>query len=92
MRLVLVDSLFEERSNFFPLSLGRPLWELRAGTSSLADKLVAKIQPDDTGTDKVLPRHERIRIARVEKIDPRIGAPSDHVRFRRREGVAELKG
>jgi len=48
MRLVLVDSLFEARSNFYPLSLGRPLWELRAGTSSLADKLISRIQPDDT--------------------------------------------
>jgi len=48
MRLILVDSLFEERSNFFPLTLGRPLWELRVGTSSLAEKLAAKIQPDDT--------------------------------------------
>ena len=48
MRLVLVDSLFELRSNFFPLTLGRPLWELRVGTSSLAEKLVAKLQPDDT--------------------------------------------
>jgi len=47
MRLVLVDSLFEVRSNFFPLALGRPLWELRVGTSSLAEKLVAKIQLDD---------------------------------------------
>ena len=48
MRLVLVDSLFELRSNFFPLTLGRPLWELRVGMSSLAEKLAAKIQPDDT--------------------------------------------
>jgi UDP-N-acetylglucosamine diphosphorylase/glucosamine-1-phosphate N-acetyltransferase len=48
MRLVLVDSLFEARSNFYPLVLGRPLWELRVGTSSLADKLIARIQPDDT--------------------------------------------
>jgi UDP-N-acetylglucosamine diphosphorylase/glucosamine-1-phosphate N-acetyltransferase len=48
MRLVLVDSLFEARSNFFPLALGRPLWELRVGTGSLADKLIAKIKPDDT--------------------------------------------
>jgi len=47
MRLVLIDSLFEVRSNFYPLVLGRPLWELRVGMSSLADKLVAKIQPDD---------------------------------------------
>jgi len=48
MRLVLVDSLFEVRSNFFPLALGRPLWELRVGMSSLAEKLVSGIQPDDT--------------------------------------------
>ena len=48
MRLVLVDSLFELRSNFYPLTLGRPLWELRIGMSSLAEKLAAKIQPDDT--------------------------------------------
>ena len=48
MRLVFVDSLFEAISNFYPLVLGRPLWELRVGTSSLADKLIAKIQPDDT--------------------------------------------
>ncbi len=48
MRLVLVDSLFELRSNFLPLALGRPLWELRVGTSSLAEKVAAKVQPDDT--------------------------------------------
>jgi UDP-N-acetylglucosamine diphosphorylase/glucosamine-1-phosphate N-acetyltransferase len=47
MRLVLVDSLFEARSNFFPLALGRPLWELRVGISSLADKLISRVQPDD---------------------------------------------
>jgi UDP-N-acetylglucosamine diphosphorylase/glucosamine-1-phosphate N-acetyltransferase len=48
MRLILVDNLFEARSNFFPVALGRPLWELRVGTSSLADKLISKIQPDNT--------------------------------------------
>jgi len=48
MRLILVDSLFEARSNFFPLAFGRPLWELRVGTSSLAGKLISRIQPDDT--------------------------------------------
>jgi UDP-N-acetylglucosamine diphosphorylase/glucosamine-1-phosphate N-acetyltransferase len=47
MRLILIDSLRENRSNFYPLVLGRPIWELRCGTSSLADKLVAKINPDD---------------------------------------------
>ena len=48
MRLILIDSLCEVRNNFLPLSLGRPLWELRVGFSSLAEKLTAKIQPDDT--------------------------------------------
>jgi UDP-N-acetylglucosamine diphosphorylase/glucosamine-1-phosphate N-acetyltransferase len=48
MRLVLVDSLFEVRSNFFPLALGRPLWELRCGMTSLVEKLIAKIKHNDT--------------------------------------------
>jgi len=47
MRLVLIDSLCENRNNFYPLALSRPLWELRCGTSSLQEKLAAKIQPDD---------------------------------------------
>ncbi|MHC4628233.1 MAG: putative sugar nucleotidyl transferase [Planctomycetota bacterium] len=47
MRLILIDSLRENRSNFYPLVLGRPIWELRCGASSLADKLAAKINPDD---------------------------------------------
>lgn len=48
MRLVLIDSLCENRSNFYPLALSRPLWELRCGTSSLQEKLAAKIRPDDS--------------------------------------------
>jgi len=47
MLLVLVDSLCENRSNFYPLVLGRPLWELRCGMSSLQEKLAARIRPDD---------------------------------------------
>ncbi len=46
MRLILIDNLPDVRFNFYPLSLGRPLWELRCGMSSLADKLIAKIKPD----------------------------------------------
>jgi UDP-N-acetylglucosamine diphosphorylase/glucosamine-1-phosphate N-acetyltransferase len=46
MRLILIDNLPEVRCKFYPLSLGRPLWELRCGMSSLADKLIAKIEPD----------------------------------------------
>ena len=47
MRLILIDRSAEIRFNFFPLALGRPLWELRCGMSCLKDKLVAKIKPDD---------------------------------------------
>ncbi|MHC4299252.1 MAG: putative sugar nucleotidyl transferase [Planctomycetota bacterium] len=47
MRLILIDSLRENRSNFYPLVLGRPIWELRCGMSSLEDKLVAKIKPEN---------------------------------------------
>jgi UDP-N-acetylglucosamine diphosphorylase/glucosamine-1-phosphate N-acetyltransferase len=47
MRLILVDILSNVSYNFLPLSLGRPLWELRCGISSLAEKLIAKIKPND---------------------------------------------
>jgi len=47
MRLILIDRSAEIRFNFFPLALGRPLWELRCGMSCLKEKLVAKIKPDD---------------------------------------------
>jgi UDP-N-acetylglucosamine diphosphorylase/glucosamine-1-phosphate N-acetyltransferase len=47
MRLILIDSLREKRENFYPLVLGRPIWELRCGMTSLADKLIAKIKPDN---------------------------------------------
>jgi len=47
MRLILIDSLRGNRENFYPLVLGRPIWELRCGMTSLADKLIAKIEPDN---------------------------------------------
>ncbi len=47
MRLILIDRSAEIRCNFFPLVFGRPLWELRCGMSSLKEKLVAKVKPDD---------------------------------------------
>ncbi|MHC4507579.1 MAG: putative sugar nucleotidyl transferase [Planctomycetota bacterium] len=47
MRLVLTDRSPEIRGNFSPLSLSRPLWDLRCGMSSLKEKLVARIRPDD---------------------------------------------
>ena len=43
MRLILLDVATETRSNFYPLALSRPIWDLRCGMSSLADKLVAKV-------------------------------------------------
>jgi UDP-N-acetylglucosamine diphosphorylase/glucosamine-1-phosphate N-acetyltransferase len=43
MRLVLVDRVEQVRGNFYPLTLSRPLWELRCGISSLRDKLVARL-------------------------------------------------
>ncbi len=46
MQLTLVDSLRENRDNFYPLVLGRPIWELRCGMTSLEDKLVARTKPD----------------------------------------------
>ena len=43
MRLILFDRLTEKRINFHPLALSRPIFELRCGMGSLADKLVAKL-------------------------------------------------
>lgn len=42
MRLILLDVAAETRSNFYPLALSRPIWELRVGMSSLGAKLAAK--------------------------------------------------
>jgi len=47
MRLILFDGPPEKRANFRPLSLSRPVWELRCGMTSLVDKLVAKVRPAD---------------------------------------------
>jgi len=47
MRLILVDKSSEIRRNFSPLALGRPLWELRCGMTSLEEKLAAKVNTND---------------------------------------------
>ena len=47
MRLILVDRSKEIRSRFHPVTLSRPIWELRTGFTSLAEKLVAKIGAAD---------------------------------------------
>ncbi|UCG57165.1 MAG: hypothetical protein JSU70_20150 [Phycisphaerales bacterium] len=47
MRLIFVDGPSEVRRNFFPLALSRPLWELRYGMTSLAEKLLSRVNPQD---------------------------------------------
>ena len=47
MRLILLDQLTEKRHHFYPLALSRPIWELRCGMTTLAEKLVAKTGPSD---------------------------------------------
>jgi len=43
MRLILLDSPEEVRGNFYPLTLSRPVWELRCGFTTLGEKLIAKV-------------------------------------------------
>ena len=49
MRLVLSDRSTASRFflNFYPLALCRPIWELRCGMTSLAEKLIAKVGASD---------------------------------------------
>jgi len=47
MRLILIDLPGEHRVNFYPLALSRPIWELRCGMTSLAQKLVDKLVPSE---------------------------------------------
>ena len=47
MRLILFDCITPQRINFHPLVLGRPIFELRCGMTSLGDKLVAKVAASD---------------------------------------------
>ena len=47
MRLIFFDLAGEKRRNFYPLSLSRPIWELRCGMSSLGEKLIAKTSASD---------------------------------------------
>jgi UDP-N-acetylglucosamine diphosphorylase/glucosamine-1-phosphate N-acetyltransferase len=43
MRLILVDRSENNRRQFWPLTLSRPIWELRCGMTSLGEKLQAKV-------------------------------------------------
>ncbi len=42
MRLILFDGPDQERAKFYPLSLCRPVWELRCGMTTLGEKLIAQ--------------------------------------------------
>jgi len=47
MRLILFDTDTKQRQRFYPLALSRPIWELRCGITTLAEKLTRKIGPDE---------------------------------------------
>ncbi|HUT58492.1 MAG TPA: putative sugar nucleotidyl transferase [Phycisphaerae bacterium] len=47
MRVVLYDGPAETRARFHPLSLSRPVWELRCGMRSIGDKLLEKVGAAD---------------------------------------------
>lgn len=47
MRVILFDGPEAKRANFYPLSLSRPVWELRVGMSTLAQKMIAKLAAKD---------------------------------------------
>jgi UDP-N-acetylglucosamine diphosphorylase/glucosamine-1-phosphate N-acetyltransferase len=43
MRLVLIDLAGSQRTNFHPAALSRPIFQLRCGMGSLAEKLIARL-------------------------------------------------
>jgi UDP-N-acetylglucosamine diphosphorylase/glucosamine-1-phosphate N-acetyltransferase len=47
MRLILTDRLVAKRSNFYPLTFCRPIWELRSGMTTLGEKMVARLKATD---------------------------------------------
>ncbi len=47
MRLILIDRTESLRANFYPLAYSRPLWELRCGIRSLAEKIAARLGLSD---------------------------------------------
>lgn len=48
MRLILIEPSAAKRADFQPLSLSRPVWQLRCGMTSLGEKLIAKFCPAET--------------------------------------------
>jgi len=47
MRLLLFDGSPQARGRFNPLAWSHPIWELRCGITTLAEKLHARLNPDD---------------------------------------------
>lgn len=47
MRLILFDLDSPKRRNFYPISLSRPIFDMRVGMTSLAEKLIAKTAAKD---------------------------------------------
>lgn len=45
MRMILLDREVPSRLHFEPLALSRPIWELRSGMTSLAEKLIDRFEP-----------------------------------------------
>ncbi|MBN2314700.1 MAG: hypothetical protein JXM79_12285 [Sedimentisphaerales bacterium] len=103
MRLVLIDSFNENRMQFYPLVLGRPLWELRCGMTSLEEKLVARIKPDSvvyfvpeymagyykTQTDKPVNDLKALKGEDLIIVDPRIKADSMDLPKKSQVGLSE---
>jgi len=80
MELVLLDSPQEVRGNFYPLTLSRPLWELRCGFSSLGEKLIAKVGASNVAyfVPDYMADAYRARLVRsaVEGVDRPVNDPS----------------
>ena len=86
MRLILLDRLTEKRRHFYPLALSRPIWELRCGMTSLAEKLVAKTRPSDVACFVPPYMAERLRG------DDRLAGQRPGQARRRRSAVGQRRG
>ena len=86
MRLILFDLDGPQRRNFWPLALSRPLWELRSGMTTLAEKIVRKVGASDVARDAVLrrDRHRHVALA--------VGRQEARDAIRRLDGEREREG
>jgi UDP-N-acetylglucosamine diphosphorylase/glucosamine-1-phosphate N-acetyltransferase len=66
MRLILFDRATENRINFYPLALSRPIWELRVGITSLGEKLAERFGAGDVAcfVPEYMAAHWRNRTSR----------------------------